>query len=118
MRIPPSRRWWPIRGRWIRRRCSIGNGAARSWATGAPFELDQNRKVCDFIRSSIYRGVNGTLKFFQKEQAAIPYPSRTNDPSLGMPHQFLQVQDYREDPVLISPEPYTTGEFKLPWWLA
>ena len=92
--------------------------AARAGGSGAPFELDQNRKVCDFIRSSIYRGVNGTLKFFQKEQAAIPYPSRTNDPSLGMPHQFLQVQDYREDPVLISPEPYTTGEFKLPWWLA
>lgn len=28
------------------------------------------------------------------EQAAYQYPAQTRDPSLGMPHQFLQIQDY------------------------
>ena len=93
--------------------------AARAGGSGEPFDLDQNRKVSSFIRGSIYRGVCGTLRFAQKEQAAIAYPAQTNDPSLGMPHQFLQVQDYRDsETVLISPEPYTTGEFVLPPWLA
>jgi len=91
--------------------------AARAGGTGEPYEMEQNRKVCNFIRNTIYRGVLGTTKFFIPEQAAVPYPAETKDPSLGMPTQFWQVQDYTKDPVLVSPQPYTEAEFMLPAWV-
>ena len=90
--------------------------AAMAGGTGGPGEYEQNRKISERLRRMIYRGVMGTTHFFIPEQAAIPYPSATNDPSLGMPHQYLQIQDYQRDPDLIAPPPYETAQFKLPPW--
>lgn len=91
--------------------------AALAGGTGAPGENAQNRKIAEHLRRQIYRGVMGTTHFMVPEQAAIPYPDATNDPSLGMPHQYLQIQDYTKEPGVISPSPYDTAKFKLPPWI-
>jgi branched-chain amino acid transport system substrate-binding protein len=90
--------------------------AAIAGGTAGPGGYEQNRKVADRLRRMIYRGVMGTTHFFVPEQAAIPYPDATNDPSLGMPHQYLQIQDFKDEPELIAPAPYETASFNLPPW--
>jgi branched-chain amino acid transport system substrate-binding protein len=91
--------------------------AALAGGTGEPGNDAQNRKVADRMRSMIYRGVNGVTRFIANEQTAYQYPTQTKDPSLGMPHQFLQIQDYTKGPALISPPPYDTGKFTTPPWI-
>ena len=92
--------------------------AAMAGGTGAPGEFEQNEKVCDRIRRNIYRGVQGATAFVLPYQAARTYPTETRDPSLGMPHQFLQVQNHLEQGKLIAPEPYETATFQVPPWIS
>jgi branched-chain amino acid transport system substrate-binding protein len=91
--------------------------AALAGGTGGPGEAEQNKKVAARMRSLIYRGVNGTSRFIPNEQSVYSYPTQVKDSSLGMPHQYLQIQDHTKTPVLIAPSPYNTGEFKLPPWI-
>jgi len=91
--------------------------AALAGGSGEPGDEAQNRKVAERMRQMIYRGVNGTTRFIPNEQAAYTYPTQTKDPSLGMPHQFLQIQDHTKTPVLIAPPPYETATFVLPPWI-
>lgn len=90
--------------------------SAIAGGTAGPGGFDQNRKVSERLRRMIYRGVMGTTHFFLPEQAAIPYPDATNDPSLGMPHQYLQIQDFTDEPEMIAPPPYDTAKFSMPPW--
>lgn len=92
--------------------------ASLAGGTGEPYNEEQNRKVADRMRSLIYRGVNGVTRFKPDVQAAYSYPTQTDDPSLAMPHQFLQIQDYTQGPLVVSPEPYTTADFVLPPWMS
>ena len=91
--------------------------AAIAGGSGEPGNADQNRKVADRMRSMIWRGVTGTTRFIADEQSAYTYPTQTNDPSLGMPHQFLQIQDYKQGGGLIAPAPYATAKFVMPGWI-
>lgn len=91
--------------------------AALAGGTGGPGEEAQNRKISERLRRQIYRGVMGTTHFFYPEQAAIPYPDATKDPSLGMPHQYLQIQDFTKDPAMIAPSPFETAKFAMPPWI-
>jgi branched-chain amino acid transport system substrate-binding protein len=91
--------------------------AAIAGGTGGPGDFKQNEQVANRLRRMIYRGVMGSTHFFVPEQAAIPYPDATNDPSLGMPHQYLQHQDYRREAQLIAPDPYSTAAFAMPPWI-
>jgi branched-chain amino acid transport system substrate-binding protein len=91
--------------------------AAMAGGTGEPGNDAQNRKVADRMRAMIHRGVCGTTRFIASEQAAYQYPAQTKDPSLGMPHQFLQIQDFKKGPALIGPELYATGKFMTPPWI-
>lgn len=91
--------------------------AALAGGSGEPGDEEQNRKVADRMRALIYRGVCGTTRFIPNEQSAYVYPSQTRDPSLGMPHQFLQIQDYTKSPTMIAPAPYETAGFMLPPWI-
>ncbi|XAT59965.1 ABC transporter substrate-binding protein [Rhodobacteraceae bacterium Araon29] len=91
--------------------------AAMAGGTGAPGEFDQNKKIAANIKRSIYRGVLGTTRFDQELQVAIPYPNATNDPSLGMPHQFAQIQDWKKDAAIIAPSPYETASYQTPPWM-
>ena len=91
--------------------------AALAGGTGGPGEDATNRKISERLRRQIYRGVMGTTHFFYPEQAAIPYPDATKDPSLGMPHQYLQIQDFTKDPAMIAPPPFETAKFSMPPWI-
>lgn len=91
--------------------------AAVANGTGEPGNLDQNRKISTVLKSLPFRTVFGSIRYHPTKQSAIPYPDlEKKDPSLGMPHLFYQVQDYKVPPKLISPEPYNTDAFKLPSW--
>jgi branched-chain amino acid transport system substrate-binding protein len=91
--------------------------AALAGGSGEPGDEEQNRKVAARMNQLIYRGVNGVTRFIPNEQSAYAYPDQTRDPSLGMPHQFLQIQDHTKTPVLIAPAPYETAQFMTPPWL-
>lgn len=85
---------------------------------GEPFNKEQAQKVAGALKKLIYRGVSGVFHFDPEGLVVYSYPSQTKDPSLGLPHQFLQHQDYRTEPRLIAPSLYATHDFMLPPWLA
>lgn len=91
--------------------------AAIAGGTGEPGNEEQNRKIAARMRAMIWRGVNGVTRFIPDEQAAYSYPNQTKDPSLGMPHYALQIQDYTKPTALIAPAPYDTQPFVLPPWI-
>lgn len=94
----------------------FANAAAIAGGLGAPGDVHQNRRVAAQLRRTIYRGVNGTTRFSSEYQAAVPYPDATKDPSLGMPHQYLQIVDHTKGPELIAPVPFETAAFRVPPW--
>ena len=65
----------------------------------------------------VYRGASGAFHFDPTGQVTYSYPTQVKDPSLGLPHQFLQHQDHRTEPKLIAPALYATADFMLPPWL-
>ncbi len=87
------------------------------WAQAASAAADPYdfAKVNKTIRDTIYRGVCGVYHFPDDYLTCYPYPDSTKDPSLGMPHMTFQIQNGKQ--VLVSPQPYTTGSFRLPPWL-
>ena len=91
--------------------------AALAGGPGAPYEEDQNRVVADRLKALIYRGPMGTMRIRPDTQSAYSYPTETNDPSLGMPHIFSQIQDKSKDGFLIAPVPYEVMEFQTPPWM-
>jgi branched-chain amino acid transport system substrate-binding protein len=91
--------------------------AAIAGGPGEPFKKEQIQKVASVLRRNVYRGVNGTYRADPAGQSAYCYPTQVADPSLGMPHQFLQHQDYKTDPKLIAPALYATDDFLLPPWI-
>jgi branched-chain amino acid transport system substrate-binding protein len=91
--------------------------AAIAGGAGEPFERERNMRVAAAMRKLIYRGVNGIYRVDPEGQSGYCYPTQIGDPSLGMAHQFIQHQDYREDPRLIAPDLYATHPFVLPPWM-
>jgi branched-chain amino acid transport system substrate-binding protein len=92
--------------------------ASLAGGSGGPGAFEQNRAVARRLKETIFRSVAGAVHYHPRWQAAIPYPDATQDPSLGMPHLFFQIQDHEREQVLIAPEPYHTGRFKLPPWMS
>ncbi|WP_245445849.1 ABC transporter substrate-binding protein [Metarhizobium album] len=90
--------------------------AAIAGGPSEPFNKEQTQKVAAALRRNVYRGVNGTYRADPAGQSTYCYPTQVADPSLGMPHQFLQHQDYKTDPKLIAPALYATDSFVLPPW--
>ena len=91
--------------------------AAIAGGPGAPFDKDQAMRIATIMRRNVYRGVNGTYRADPEGQSGYCYPTQVADPSLGMPHQFLQHQDYKTDPKLIAPPLYATDAFIVPPWI-
>jgi branched-chain amino acid transport system substrate-binding protein len=89
----------------------------RLWARAAAQAGDPTdfKKVNEFLKATIFRGVVGTYRFDQKELTAVPFPDKVKDPSLAMPHLTYQIQDGKQ--VLLSPQPYDQGAFALPAWI-
>jgi branched-chain amino acid transport system substrate-binding protein len=76
---------------------------------------DDRRAICEAILNTRHRGVCGAYRFDPADQTAIPYPDVATDPEEGLPHLYFQIQDGEQ--VLMSPEPFATGEFQTPGWL-
>lgn len=91
--------------------------AAIAGGPGEPFKKDQIKKVSAAMKRLIYRGVNGVYRVDPDGQSAYCYPTQVSDPSLGMPHQFLQHQDFKTDPKLIAPALYATDKLLTPPWI-
>jgi branched-chain amino acid transport system substrate-binding protein len=72
------------------------------------------KAVCDYLRTNVYRGVNGGYWFDHEGQNGLAYPSETPDPSLGQATLFAQVQEGTS--VIIDPVPYTQGTYQLAAW--
>lgn len=92
--------------------------AALAGGAGEPGNIEQNRKIAANLRRFTYRAPFGTLRYDPRFNAAIPYPTLSNDPSLAMPHLLYQVKDPAAavPKKLIYPEPYNEAEFELPPW--
>ena len=90
--------------------------AAIAGGSGEPGDFEQNKRVADRLNNLIYRSVLGTVNFRPETRSAMPYPSLTNDPSLGMPTLYFQIQENSPARALVSPPPYNTGTFKIPSW--
>jgi len=72
-------------------------------------------EVQQYLRSTVYRGVNGVYYLGGSGQAALSYPDVTPDPSIAQAHMVYQVQDGR--PRVLGPAPYgDLSAFKTPPW--
>lgn len=92
--------------------------AAMAGGVGEPGNHAQNRKIAENLRRFVFRAPFGTLRYDPRFNAAIPYPTLSNDPSLAMPHLLYQIKDPSalNPKKLIYPEPYNEAEFELPSW--
>lgn len=84
------------------------------WAKAVALAGDPQdyKKVAQITEQSIHRGTTGGISFVN--HAGQVYPGQTNDPSLGQSQIIVQIQDGEHK--VISPAPYTSGEFQLPPW--
>ncbi len=83
---------------------------ARAWMESDPAD---GKAVSAAMRRMIHRGVNGGYHF---GTYAYPrgFPAEVNDPSIGIPHPFYQIQNGEHR--LIAPSPYDVASFEPgPW---
>jgi branched-chain amino acid transport system substrate-binding protein len=66
------------------------------------------------LKASRTRGVCGTINMNQPGQYTSAYPDASADPSLTMPHLYLQVQNGAHK--IIFPSIYAEAEFQTPPW--
>ncbi|ADE40003.1 ABC transporter substrate-binding protein [Candidatus Puniceispirillum marinum] len=90
--------------------------AALAGGAGQPYEEEQNRKIAERLGKLIYRSPVGTIRIDPETLSAYSYPGDTNDPSLGMPHIFSQIQNKAENGYIIAPAPYDVARFQQPDW--
>lgn len=67
------------------------------------------------LRRIVYRGVNGAYYFGDTSQTAQTYAGTGSDPSLSLAHLIFQIQ--RGQQRILSPHPYTDGDFVPQSWL-
>ncbi len=85
-----------------------------AWATTGSVSTPD---VAGYLRSTVYRGVNGVYYLGGQGQTALSYPDVTPDPSLGQAHMVFQVQDGASR--LLGPAPYgRVDTFRMPPWAA
>jgi len=86
--------------------------AAATAMAGGP---EDARRVCGHIARLWIRGTTG-IHHFSRERVALSYPSETADPSVGLPHIFLQVQGGHQR--IVYPPPFVEAPFVTPPWFA
>jgi branched-chain amino acid transport system substrate-binding protein len=88
---------------------------AHAWGiTGDTRNFDAN--IAE-LKRNIYRGVSGGY-WFGSDVAnyCLSYPSEIQDPGLGNPHLFFQIQDLTHK--IIDPAPYIQTTYMKPPWLS
>jgi branched-chain amino acid transport system substrate-binding protein len=72
------------------------------------------RAVARALRTTIHRGVSGTINMNRPGQYSLSYPFETDDPSIGMAHLYFQIQNGKQR--IIFPSPYSEARYqKAPW---
>lgn len=66
------------------------------------------------LRTSIFRGVNGSYFLGNQGQVGLAYPDDTRDLSISQAHLIFQVQRGRNN--IIGPAPYATSRVRTPPW--
>jgi branched-chain amino acid transport system substrate-binding protein len=86
------------------------------WANACALAGDPKdyKKIAKVTETIVHRGVTGGISF--KSHAGLAYPGQTKDPSLGQGHIIVQIQDGEHK--VISPEPYTSGQYQPPPWMS
>jgi branched-chain amino acid transport system substrate-binding protein len=77
---------------------------------------ENRREIAERLRADRWRGLNGTYNFSSELRTVTGFPDSTTDPSLGLPHCYLQIQDGEDK--FIAPSPFTNAEFKTPPWFS
>lgn len=72
-------------------------------------------RVVEDLKSTIYRGVNGSYSFEKAGQVGLAFPDDTVDPSISQAHLVFQIQKGKQK--IISPKLYSDGVFQIPPWL-
>ncbi|MFS2279476.1 ABC transporter substrate-binding protein [Microbacterium sp. OR21] len=84
---------------------------AWSWRQAGELDPEEAAKV---LRSTMYRGLNGTYFFGGHTQTPLSYPEETNDPTLGLPLLTSQIHAGRS--VVLSPDLFgSMKNCRLPW---
>jgi branched-chain amino acid transport system substrate-binding protein len=88
---------------------------AHAWGiTGDTRNFDAN--IAE-LKRNIYRGVSGGYWFgHDVPNYCLSYPSEIQDPGLGNPHLFFQIQDLSHQ--IIDPAPYIQSQYQQPPWLS
>jgi branched-chain amino acid transport system substrate-binding protein len=93
---------------------------AHAWGvTGDPRNFEAN--IAE-LKRNIYRGVSGGYWFGNDEaNYCLSYPAEIQDPSLGNPHLFFQIQRGEGGELkhtIIDPAPYVEAKYAKPSWLS
>lgn len=87
---------------------------AQAWkAVGDPLKY---KEVCDYLRKTPYRGVNGVYAMDNPGQSGTQYPLQTADASKGMGQLYLQVQGGEHR--IIGPAALKESSFRKAPWMA
>lgn len=87
---------------------------AQAWkAVGDP---DKYKEVCDWLRKTPYRGVNGVYAMGNPGQEGTQYPLQTADLNKGMAQLYLQVQGGEHK--IIGPDKLKESSFRKAPWMA
>ncbi|MCW5626432.1 MAG: ABC transporter substrate-binding protein [Burkholderiales bacterium] len=76
---------------------------------------DKFKEVCDHLRKTPFRGVNGVSDNNNDGQTAVHYPIQTQDLNKGMAQLYLQVQNGEHR--IIGPEALKESDFRKPSWM-
>lgn len=85
---------------------------ASAWSTTGSRDFE---RVCDHLRATPHRGLNGVYYLADPGQAPLCYPDSTTDPSLGQAQMVYQIQ--RSRPRALAPAPHgDITAFHTPAW--
>lgn len=79
-------------------------------------EPEDFKRVADYVRSHIYRGVDGAVEMDNEYQAALHYPLQTTDLNRGMAQLFFQVQNGKHK--IIQPDVLAEEKFRPAPWMS
>lgn len=79
-------------------------------------EPEDFKGVAEYVRTHIYRGVDGAINMNNDYQAAIQYPLQTTSLDKGMATPYFQIQNLQ--PKIIQPDVLAQSKFRLAPWMS
>jgi len=83
-----------------------------AWTAVEPEDL---KGVADYVRTHVYRGVDGAINMNNVYQAGLQYPLQTTDLNKGMATLYFQVQNGQHK--IIQPDALVEEKFRLAPWM-